>query len=78
MFDWVLNTPLSGIFNLPWTKRFAIALMVKSSNQLNCQNDLSSPGMQVRYLWRNTYKCFNMEVPHQRNNLKHEYVNVHH
>ena len=37
MFEYVLN--MSAIFGLSWTKMFAIALMLKSSKRLNCQND---------------------------------------
>ena len=43
----ILNTLLgSSIFIM--NKRFAVALMAKSSNRLNCQNDMCSQGMQVR------------------------------
>ena len=34
MFDWVLNMPLV-VFNFSWTKRFAIALMAKSSTVID-------------------------------------------
>ena len=61
-----------------WTKRFAIALMLTSSNRLNCQNGLCSHGMQVRYFLLNTYQYVNMEVRQRTNTVKHDYVNVHH
>ena len=53
---------VSGIFSLSWMKRFAIALMLKSSNRGNCQIGLCSRGIKVRYFLLNTYKYFNMEV----------------
>ena len=59
-------------------KRFGIALMVKSSNRLNCENDQCLQGTQMRHFWFKTYKYFNMEVRSRTNNVNYEYVNVHH
>ena len=60
MFDWVRNMLLaSPVF---MNKKFAIALMVKSSDRVNYQNSLYSQGMQLRYFLLNTYKYFDMEV----------------
>ena len=53
---------VSGIFILPQTKKFAIALIVKSSNHLNCRNDFRSQLFKVGYFLFNTHKYFNMEV----------------
>ena len=58
---WLGSEYASGIFSLSWTKRFATRFLIKSSNWLNCQNDLCSGGMQLRYFLLNTYKYFNME-----------------
>ena len=41
------------LWNLSWTRRFAISLMKKSFNWLNCLNDLS--GMQVRNFLLKTF-----------------------
>ena len=80
MFDWG-SEYASGLFSLSWRKRFAIALMAKTSNQLNCQNGLCSWGIQVRYFLLKTYKYFNIYINmyiNEQNNVKQEYVNVHH
>ena len=38
----------SGMLSLSWAKRFAVAVVVKSSNCLNCQNGLHSQGTNVK------------------------------
>ena len=49
------------LWNLSWI-RFAISLMVKSFNWLNCQSDLCLRGMQVRNFLLNTFKYFNILI----------------
>ena len=55
----ILDVPLGseytfGIFSLSWMKMFAIALMVKLFNQLNCQNGLFSWEMQLFFFLTHT------------------------
>ena len=60
MSDWVLNKLLGcAVF---MKKRFAIALMVKSSDRVDYQNGLYSRGIQLRNFLLDTYKYFNLEV----------------
>ena len=63
MFDWVLNMSLwSSVFHEQ--KMFAIALVLKSSNQFNCKKWLCSWEMQVR----------NFCLTHQRTNYDNEQI----
>ena len=69
---------LNLTFILSWTKRFAIALMVKSFNRLNCHNGWCSRGIQVRYFCLTRTNILIWRVRSRTNNIKPEYVNVHH
>ena len=77
MFDWVLNMSLwLSVFyerkclQMGWCQRHLIDLTAKIM--------IVSWEMQLRNFLFNTYKYFNMKVCQQTNNVKDEYVNIHH
>ena len=71
---WNMKVYKTFLFSLSWTKRFSVAIITKSSNQLDYQNSWCLWGVQVRYFLLNLHKYFKMEVHYQTHNVKCEFL----